>query len=105
MNFSDDVYDSIINEINEKNIYVNNSSPLIKMAGITPINAYFIIWHKYPALNDEISMGCKHVVYYAMQHYCARWLSKHGGKTHPCQMKLDINELEQILHEMKKCAR
>ena len=108
MNFSDDVYDSIMNEIRDMEVYTaEHPDPTCKIdvliASRRSMMTYFYFRNAFPRLNDEYDMKYDvHVVYYAMQryhqiHYYSR--NKFTGKIVeeiPCK-------LENIARNLQSC--
>ena len=72
MNFSDDVYDTIMNEIKDVEVYTDGPTDKVKwlIGSRLAMMTYFFFRNSFPRLNDEYDMKYDaHVVYYAMHHY------------------------------------
>ena len=107
MNFSDDVYDSIMNEIRDMEVYTaEHPDPTSKVdvliAARRPMMTYFYFRNTFPRLNDEYDMKYDvHVVYYAMHHYHQKYhysKDKFGRK-----VAYRPYELEDIPRYLRSC--
>ena len=99
MYFTDEDYELIVNEIIDRNIYVD-CRKIDSVIFVGPARAYHLFRETIPILNDEYDMKYDaHVVYYAFWYYYERNRIKLELRTitrqEPDVLIKTINELEK----------
>ena len=99
MYFTDEDYELIVNEIIDRNIYIDYCK-IDSIIFTGPAHAYYSFREAFPILNDEYDMKYDaHVVYYAFCHYYELNRIKHKLRTIARQ---DPDTLIKTMHNLEK---
>ena len=111
MEFDDEVYVRIVNELLEKKLVLDDGYEIVSELSLSnvmvnPSSSYCHFRRSYPELNDYYDMKYDlHVVYYAIMYYHnVEWKKfyEERGEEFKIDVAMNVEELVDYLHDMER---